>query len=181
MSFNIFGPASQNSIRVGYISTERGFVDNVTICEANDYAKLNPGTQFVFKTRNFVKYVNINEVNKLTPDDVLSTGSTCGGIVLDADCGYPQVYFYGGGGVGVKGNPVFGEDGSLLAIDIIDGGFGYQYPPIVEVKDNCGVGVGAVTRAVLGEIVETVEYYDQEGDFEEYEICEPTDVGYGLR
>lgn len=181
MSFNIFGPASQNSIRVGYISTERGFIDNVTICEANDYAKLNPGTQFVFKTRNFVKYLNINEVNKLTPDDVLSTGSTCGGIVLDSDCGYPQAYFYGGGGVGVQGNPVIGADGSLLAVDIIHGGFGYQYPPIVEVKDKCGVGVGAVTRAVLGEIVETVEYYDQEGDFEEYELCDPTDVGYGLR
>lgn len=181
MSFNIFGPASQNSIRVGYISTERGFVDNVTICEANDYAKLNPGTQFVLKTRKSVQYLNINEVNKLTPDDVLSTGTKCDGIVLDADCGYPQAYFYGGGGVGVQGNPVFGTDGSLLAVDLINGGFGYQYPPIVEVKDNCGVGVGAVTRAVLGEIVETVEYFDQEGDFEEYEICEPTDVGYGLR
>jgi len=181
MSFNIFGPASKNSIRVGYISTDRGFVDNITICEANDYAKLNPGTQFIFKTRKFIKYLNINEVNKLTPDDVLSTGSTCGGIVLDADCGYPEAHFYGGGGVGVQGNPVFGRDGSLLAVDLVHGGFGYQYPPIVEVKDNCGFGVGAVTRAVLGEIVETVEYYDQEGDFEEYEICDPTDVGYGLR
>ncbi|NBP00189.1 MAG: hypothetical protein EBU90_08695 [Proteobacteria bacterium] len=181
MSFNIFGPASKNSIRVGYISTDRGFVDDITICEANDYAKLNPGTQFIFKTRKFIKYLNINEVNKLTPDDVLSTGSTCGGIVLDADCGYPEAHFYGGGGVGVQGNPVFGRDGSLLAVDLVHGGFGYQYPPIVEVKDNCGFGVGAVTRAVLGEIVETVEYYDQEGDFEEYEICDPTDVGYGLR
>lgn len=181
MSFNIFGPATKNSIRVGYISTDRGFVDNVTICEANDYAKLNPGTQFVFKTRNFIKYLNINEVNKLTPDDIISAGSSCGGIILDSDCGSPEVYFYGGGGVGAKGNPVFGEDGALLAVDLVSGGFGYQYPPIVEVKDNCGIGAGAVARAVLGEVVETVEYYDQEGDFEEYEICEPTDVGYGVR
>ena len=96
MSFNIFGPASKNSIRVGYISTDRGFVDNITICEANDYAKLNPGTQFVFKTRKFVKYLNINEVNKLTPNDIVSSEDSCGGIQLDADCGYPQAYFYPG-------------------------------------------------------------------------------------
>ena len=181
MSFDIFGPASKDAIRVGYISTDRGFVDGVSVCEANDYAKLNPGTRFIFRTRNFTKYLNINDVNKLTPDDLISTGSTCEGISFESECGPPQVYFYGGGGVGVQGNPVIGEDGSLLAIDLVEGGYGYQYPPIVEVKDRCNIGVGAVTRAVLGEIVETVEVFDQEDDFEEYEICEPTDVGFGQR
>jgi hypothetical protein len=52
-------------------------------------------------------------------------------------------------GVGAAGNPVFGRDGSLLAIDLISGGFGYQCPPLVEVRDETGLGVGAVTRAVL--------------------------------
>jgi hypothetical protein len=181
MSFNIFGPASQDSIRVGYISTDRGFVEGVSVCEANDYAKLNPGTRFIFKTRNFIKYLNINEVNQLTPNDIVSEESPCGGIQLESECGSPQVYFYGGGGVGVQGNPVIGEDGALLAIDLVSGGFGYQYAPIVEVKDRCNIGVGAVTRAVIGEITETVEFYDQEEDFEEYELCDPTDVGYGKR
>ena len=177
MSFNIFGPASQDVIKVGYISTDRGFVEGVSVCEANDYAKLNPGTRFVFKTRNFIKYLNINEVNQLIPNDIVSQENPCGGIQLEAECGPPQVYFYGGGGVGVQGNPVIGQDGALLAIDLVSGGFGYQYAPIVEVKDRCNIGVGAVTRAVIGEITETVEFYDQEEDFEEYEICEPTDVG----
>ena len=181
MSFNIFGPSSQDVIKVGYISTDRGFVEGVSVCEANDYAKLNPGTRFVFKTRNFIKYLNINEVNQLTPNDIVSQENPCGGIQLESECGPPQVYFYGGGGVGVQGNPVIGQDGALLAIDLVSGGFGYQYAPIVEVKDRCNIGVGAVTRAVIGEITETVEFYDQEEDFEEYEICEPTDVGYGLR
>jgi hypothetical protein len=181
MSFNIFGPSSQDVIKVGYISTDRGFVEGVSVCEANDYAKLNPGTRFVFKTRNFIKYLNINEVNQLTPNDIVSQENPCGGIQLESECGPPQVYFYGGGGVGVQGNPVIGQDGALLAIDLVSGGFGYQYAPIVEVKDGCNIGVGAVTRAVIGEITETVEFYDQEDDFEEYEICEPTDVGYGLR
>jgi hypothetical protein len=34
MSFNIFGPASKDAIKVGYISTDRGFVEGVSICEA---------------------------------------------------------------------------------------------------------------------------------------------------
>jgi hypothetical protein len=181
MSFNIFGPAEKNSIKVGYISTDRGFVEDVSVCEANDYAKLNPGTQFVFKNRKYIKFLNINEVNKLTPNDLLAGINTCEGVQLTSECPPPEVYFYGGGGVGVQGNPVFGSDGALLAVDLVSGGFGYQYPPIVEVKDGCGIGVGAVTRAILGEIVDTVEVYDQEEDFEEYEICEPTDPGYGNR
>ena len=181
MSFNIFGPATTDSIKVGYISTDRGFVEGVSVCEANDYAKLNPGTQFVFKNRKYIKFLNINEVNKLTPNDLLSGINTCEGIQLTSECPPPEAYFYGGGGVGVQGNPVFGFDGALLAVDLVSGGFGYQYPPIVEVKDGCGIGAGSVIRAVLGEVVETVEVYDQEEDFEEYEICEPTDVGYGNR
>ena len=181
MSFNIFWPATKDSIRVGYISTDRGFVEGVSICEANDYAKLNPGTQFVFRNRKYIKYLNINEVNKLTANDLLVGINTCEGLQLVADCPPPQVYFYGGGGVGVQGNPVFGLDGSLLAVDLVSGGFGYQYPPIVEIKDGCGIGAGALARAVLGEVTETVEVYDQEGDFEEYEICEPSEAGYGNR
>jgi hypothetical protein len=183
MSFDIFGEAQKDSIRVGYISTDRGFVDNVSVCEANRYAQLNPGTQFVFKTRKFIRYLNINEVNSLTPNDISSNDDTCTGIILDQECGPAEVFFYGGGGVGVQANPIIGEDGSLLAVDLVSGGFGYQYPPIVEVKDSCGIGAGAVVRAVLGEVIETVEYYDQEDDFENYnfDLCSPEEAGYGLR
>jgi hypothetical protein len=180
MSFNLFGPASKDDIRVGYISTERGFVDGLSVCEANDYAKKNPGTRFIFRTRDEIEYIGINDVNKLTPDDLLpSSASECPGVQLETDCGPSKVYFYGGGGVGAKANPVIGKDGSLLAVDLVSGGFGYQYAPITEVKDKCGIGAGSVVRSVLGEIVETVEYYDQEEDFEEYDICPPTEVGYG--
>jgi hypothetical protein len=183
MSFDIFGEAQKDSIKVGYISTDRGFVDNVTICEANHYAQRNPGTQFVFKTRSFVKYLNINEVNNLTPNDLVSSEKSCEGIVLEKECGPAKVYFYGGGGVGVQGNPVIGLDGSLLAVDLIHSGYGYQYPPIVEVTDSCGIGAGSVVRAILGEVIETVEYYDQENDYEDYnfELCDTDEITYGLR
>ena len=71
MGFNLFGPATKCDIRVGYISTDRGFVDGINIYEANSYAQINPGTQFIFRNRDKVQYLNINEVNKLTPEDML--------------------------------------------------------------------------------------------------------------
>ena len=179
--FNLFGNATKGQITVGYISTERGFVDNVTVCEANDYAQLNPGTQFIFKTREFTKYMNINGVNKLTPAD-LQPQEECKGVEMTKDCGPAQAHFSGGAGVGVKGNPVIGADGAVMAIDLVSGGFGYQSPPIVEVKDNCGIGAGGYYKSILGEVVETVEYYDQEDDFEDYEICVPEDdINFGRR
>jgi len=179
--FNLFGNATKKEIRVGYISTERGYIDNVTVCEANDYAKLNPGTQFIFKTREFTKYMNINGVNKLTPDD-LNPQEECEGIDMEKPCGPPQAHFSGGGGVGVKGNPVIGSDGAILAVDLVSGGYGYQLPPIVEVKDNCGIGAGGYYQAVIGDVADTVEYYDQEDDFEDYEICVPEDdINFGRR
>ena len=39
MSFDLFGPATKCDIRVGYISTDRGFVDRVGVHDANQYAK----------------------------------------------------------------------------------------------------------------------------------------------
>ena len=180
--FNLFGNANKGDIRVAYISSERGFIDNVTVCEANDYAKLNPGTQFIFRTREFTKYMNINGVNKLTPDD-LSPQKDCEGIQMTKECGPAQAHFAGGGGVGIKGNPVIGQDGAVLAIDLVSGGFGYQVAPNVVVKDNCGIGAGGNFVAELGEIAERFEYYDLEEDFEDYEICEgATDTGvFGQR
>jgi hypothetical protein len=180
-SLNIFNQkATKDDIKVGYISTERGYITEVNICEANEYAKSNPGTQFIFQTRDEIKYLNINEVNKLTAKDLdVAKGNDCDKIKFDSECGPPQIYFYGGGGVGAKANPIIGEDGSLLAADLVSGGFGYKYPPIVELKDECDIGAGAVLSAVLGEVSETVEYYDQEDDFEDYQICDPEGGGYG--
>ena len=179
MSFNIFGQPSKNDIKVGYISTDRGFVDGLSINDANIQAKKSPGEVFIFRTREKTRYLNINEVNALTVDDLDPQTKPCEGVQLDTDIGPPQVYFYGGGGVGVQGNPIIGSDGSLLAVDLIHGGHGYQYAPITEVKDNAGIGVGAVVRSILGDVQETVEVYDQEFDFEEYLIDPDPLAGFG--
>ena len=178
-SFDIFGPPTKEGLRVGYISTDRGYVSGVTLCEANDYAKVNPGAVFIFKTRKNIQYLNINEVNRLQPTDKDIPEPCDDGLKLEAPCGPAKAIFMGGGGVGVQGNPVIGKDGGVLAVDLVSGGFGYQYPPKVQVKDNCNLGAGAVTRAVMGEVVETEIVYSDEEDFEEYEICDPPQGGWG--
>jgi len=182
MSFNLFGSASQDDIRVGYIDPSLGYVDGVSVCEANNYAKNNPGTTFIFRDGdNNIRYLNINEVNTLTPNDLSAKDNKCGGIQEYKECGPPRIQFFGGGGIGAVGNPVIGRDGSLLAVDVVSGGHGYQYAPIVAAKDDCEFGNGAVLTAVLGETADETEVFEGEEDFEEYEICEDTDVGYGIR
>ena len=69
--FSFSDPNTKCNITVGYISSERGLVEGVGLYEANKYAKLNPGTQFIFRNRDFVKYLNINEVNKLQPQEMV--------------------------------------------------------------------------------------------------------------
>ena len=80
MSFNIFGPATKKDIRVGYIDPDTGYVQNVSILEANKYAALNPGTMFILKTRDATRYLTLNEVNALTPDVLDVDNNVCGGI-----------------------------------------------------------------------------------------------------
>ena len=183
MSFNLFGTPTTDDIKVGYVDPTLGYVDGVTICEANDYAKDNPGTTFIFKDGdNNLQYLNINEVNQLTPQDLSpKKDDDCGGIQQYKDCGPPRIQFFGGGGVGATGNPVVGKDGSLLAVDVVSGGHGYQYPPIVAAKDDCQFGNGSVLTAILGQTADQTEVYEGEEDFEEYELCEDTDVGYGRK
>ncbi len=182
MSFTLFGSASPDDIRVGYVDPSLGYVDGVSVCEANNYAKNNPGTTFVFRDGdNNIRYLNINEVNSLTPNDLTAKNGECGGIQEYKECGPPRIQFFGGGGIGAVGNPVIGRDGSLLAVDVVSGGHGYQYPPIVAAKDDCEFGNGAVLTAILGETADEIEVFEGEEDFEEYEICEDTDVGYGVR
>ena len=183
--FDIFGPPTKCDIKVGYISTDKGYVSGVSLYDANVYAKKNPGTTFIFQTRKKIDYLNINEVNKLTPGDMDNDGDSCAGIEMDAACGGPpEVIISGGGGIGAQANPIIDRDGSLIAVDLIRGGHGYQFPPHVDVKDRCGIGVGAVVKSSIGSTITVYETYEEEDEFEEYfppEIkeCSPPQVGFG--
>ena len=202
--FNLFGPADKCDIKVGYISTTRGYVDNVSRHDANKYAKLNPGTQFILRRRDKIQFMNINGVNKLEPKDLLPENSAggdrgCSGVtgldIYDDDGGIrsdafnnvdPHVNFSGGNGIGAKANPIFGIDGSLLAVDLIDGGWGYAYAPVTEVIDEYGIGAGAVVRSIMVgdpayskcKFIETVQTFENEEDFEEYDLntCGPSEI-----
>ena len=192
MSFNIFGATDKNSIRVGYVDPERGYVTGVSRLEANRYAALNPGTRFIVTNREKTRFLNINEVNALEPDDLVpksnpSNADGCRkinglrpGEVTPRDLP-AKVCITGGSGIGAVGNPIFGRDGALLAINLVRGGFGYTAPPRVKICDDTKQGSGAVIRAVLGEIAETEEVFDQEDDFEIYDLSGDELPGYGDR
>ena len=77
MSFNIFDSATKDGIRVGYIDPDRGYLTGQSIYEANVHASKNPGAVFILETRDRVKYLTINEVNKLTVKDITPNKKSC--------------------------------------------------------------------------------------------------------
>ena len=84
--YDIFA-SNQNdndSVRVGYIDSKRGYISGLSVYEANKYAEKNPGTQFIIATREEVRYLNITEVNKLTNQSILPKNRPSG-IVDDND------------------------------------------------------------------------------------------------
>ena len=181
MSSNINAVLNRDQIRIGYVDPSLGFIDSVSICEANAYAQKNPGTTFIVTVnRSILKFLNINEVNRLTADQILTTDiDSCGGIQTFKECGPPKIQFYGGGGLGASANPIIGSDGALLGVDLVSGGFGYKYEPLVSIKDDCNYGSGGKLVAVLGTTIDEFEVFTDEEDFEEYEICDDTEEGYG--
>ena len=140
-------PTSFDNIKVGYISETDGYVQNVSIADANSYAELNPETEFIFIDGDEkVRFLTINEVNALTPKNLLRSDPCLTG---DQPCGPPKLKFFGGGGVGASANPVIDVNGNLIAVDLVSGGFGYTSPPQVQVLDPCKNGSGAVLQTII--------------------------------
>ena len=149
-------PTSFNNIKVGYISETDGYIQNVSISDANVYAESNPDTEFIFIDGDEkVRFLTINEVNALTPKDLLRSDPCLTG---DQPCGPPSLKFFGGGGVGASANPVVDSSGNLIAVDLVSGGFGYQTPPQVQVIDPCNNGSGAVLQTIIenGVVVQVI-------------------------
>ena len=149
-------PTSFSNIKVGYISETDGYIQNVSISDANVYAESNPDTEFIFIDGDEkVRFLTINEVNALTPKDLLRSDPCLTG---DQPCGPPSLKFFGGGGVGASANPVVDSSGNLIAVDLISGGFGYVTPPQVQVIDPCNNGSGAVLETIIedGVVVQVI-------------------------
>jgi hypothetical protein len=168
---DLLGPLPDNLVRVGYISTTRGYVDGLTVYQANVYAESNPGTTFIFEDgNNNVNYLKIDQVNLLTNDDVVRT-EECKTEIVECGSKPPKIVISGGGGIGAAGNPIVDPTtGAIIAIDVISGGFGYSSPPTAEVVDDCNIGSGATLEVEVGASPTYVETFDE---VEDYNLEEP--------
>ena len=77
-------------------------------------------------------------------------------------CFGPEIVIFGGKGYGASAKAIVGDytatsdertitdvQGGVVSIEVLDGGVEYTYPPYVEVRDNCGLGLGCVARSVV--------------------------------
>jgi len=78
-------------------------------------------------------------------------------------CGSPTVTIFGGGGSGATAIPlmgaIIGSTGSVIGAKLTNGGSGYDFPPFVEIVDNCNQGYGAVARATINDAGEVDSIY----------------------
>ena len=112
-----------------------------------------------------------------TPGNKSPSGSCYAGPPVS--CGPPVVNIFGGGGLGGAALPIFGsvvgevgsKTGSIIGVQLTNPGYGYQFPPYVEIVDECGQGYGAVARAVLNDDG-TIKYIYIVSEGENYPINE---------
>ena len=141
-------------VRVGYIDPVKGYIDGLTVYQANKYAEVNPGTQFIHKNRDRVAYININTVNKLTNQNIRPRKGPY--ELKDSEGNYT-------GCNTVKGL-ITSPDGTELSNKPGEGDLAFVPEPSSgtisdeeEVKENPiviiegGGGVGAVAKAIVGD------------------------------
>ena len=134
-------------IKIGYIDEIEGYITGLTIAQANNYERLNPGTIFIFVDGDGkVRYLDITQVNQLTFADI-ERSDPC--ITTPLPCTSPVINFYGGGGIGAEGNAIVDQNGVIIAVDIVNRGFGYTTPPQVQIIDPCDNGSGAVIDTTI--------------------------------
>ena len=149
-------PISTDSIRVGYINKTEGYIKGLTVAQANAYEKSNPGTIYIFQNGDgVIQYLNISQVNALSVKDLLRS-ETCN--TTPRPCTSPLINFFGGDGIGAEGNAIIDRNGVILAVDLVNGGYGYSSRPLVQVIDPCDNGSGAVldTEIKDGRVVRVI-------------------------
>ena len=147
-------PTTTDTIEVGYIDDVDGYVKHVSVADANEYAKSNSDTAFIFidgsgKTR----YLSIDQVNALTPND-LRRPESCDSSPKPISS--PTINIFGGSGVGAEGNPIIDPNGNIIAVDIVNGGFGYTRPPTIQVIDpatDAGTGLNGSSFVGSGAVI----------------------------
>ena len=167
-------PIAASNIKVGWIHPTEGYVKYKSVDDANAYEELNPGTEFIFLNGDRkVQYMTIDEVNKITVNDLLRK-DPCD--TRQKPCGCPGLRFFGGRGIGASAHAVVDQNGRIIAADIIDGGRGYKTPPQVQVIDPCKSGSGAVLQTEIKDGVVTKIILKDFGSG--YVSCQPATPQY---
>jgi hypothetical protein len=94
-------------------------------------------------------------------------------------CNAPIINIFGSNGSGASAIPILGgivgegrdRTGSVIGVKLENPGFGYDFPPFVEIVDNCGQGYGAIARAVLNDVGE-IDYIYVVSEGENYPVGE---------
>lgn len=106
-----------------------------------------------------------------------------------ANCGGTKVKIFGSNGIGAIGKAVIGSvvgegvsaTGSIIGIDVLNGGSGYDFPPFVEITDDCNQGYGAVARAIIDYDKNSPTYQQVTGIYvvsegENYPLSDPSET-----
>ena len=72
-------------------------------------------------------------------------------------CGSPKIKIFGGGGSGGAAELIFGsitgtgsnKTASIIGATLLNAGSGYEFPPFVEIVDDCNKGYGAVAYSTI--------------------------------
>jgi hypothetical protein len=101
------------------------------------------------------------------------------------NCGGTKISIFGSEGSGASAIPIFGSlvgegrssTGSIIGAIITSGGSGYDFPPFIEVTDECGQGYGAIGRSVINDAGEVTSiYFVSEGENYPIDEVTPTDL-----
>jgi len=143
MTFSLDPLIPKKAIKVSFIDTDGKKVDNISVEQAQQVAKLNTSQKFLFQNGDGVQQeLSIDEVNNLQPENLLPTAPAC--PTGPQPCGPPLVQFFGGGGYGAAANAIVSPiSSSVIAFDIVNPGKNYKIPPFAEIVDFCGKGSGS--------------------------------------
>lgn len=82
-------------------------------------------------------------------------------------CSLPKINIFGSNGSGASAIPLFGAissisntlTGSIIGVKITNPGSGYDFPPFVEIVDNCNQGYGGIARSIINDNGELESIY----------------------
>lgn len=136
----------------------KGVIDST-----NDVSAILENAKISNEIGNIAVAIGTDINKKLTEIGLLQEGQESGLPECDTNLSFdlPEIrIFGGGGGEGASATPVLGSfvkniDGritaSVVSVRLDNPGFGYKYPPFIEIVDPSRKGIGAIARARIND------------------------------